>query len=525
MELVIRLFVFLSKIIYNILRPFFWYTNRHPGPKISVAKDPILNLSAVAIAEKIRQRELSSEAVISAYIARIKEVNPLLNAVIEDRFESAIREAKLCDEKLATGEVTAKQLKIEQPLYGVPVTVKETFAVKGLSHTGCSLARVGVKANYDSESVIRLKIAGAIPLCVTSTPELCLGFETQNNVLGTTNNPFDVRRTAGGSSGGEAALLSSAASVIGLGSDLAGSIRIPAHLNGVFGHKPTPGAIAIEGHFPYVSDADFRRFLVAGPMTRYAEDLALAFRVLADRNYIAALRLDAPVDVKSVKVRYMEEVEASFGLESVHEDIKRTIRQAAEHLGVAGADVQKVNIGQLKDSLELSLALLFGMQEMPQFLLNPDDPKHESNPLAEAGKAVFGLSRYTKTAICFKLLKDTKGFIPHSRHLLLRMEAKKLQRTFSDLLGDDGVFLFPTFVRSAPFHGQLTLQLAGTLYCMVCNVLGLPSTHVPMGLDREGLPVGLQVIAAPMQDRLCLAVAQELEKGFGGWIPPPVATA
>ncbi|XP_015518190.2 fatty-acid amide hydrolase 2 [Neodiprion pinetum] len=525
MELVIRLFTFLSNILYHILRPFFWYANRHPGSKISAAKDPILKLSAVAIAEKIRQRELSSEAVISAYIARIREVNPLLNAVVEDRFESAIREAKLCDEKLATGEVTAKQLEAEQPLYGVPVTVKESCAVKGLSHTGFSLARSGVKANYDSEPVVRLKIAGAIPLCVTNTPELCLGFETQNNVFGTTNNPYDTRRTAGGSSGGEAALLTSAASVIGIGSDIAGSIRLPAHLNGVFGHKPTPGAISIEGHFPYVDDAEFCRYLVIGPMTRYAEDLALAVRVMADRNCTAALRLDSPVDVKSVKVRYMEEVEASFGLVPVHEDVKRTIKQAAEYLRVAGADVEKVNIGQLKDSLELGLVLFFGMHKMPQILLNPDDPKHESNTLSEAGKAIFGLSRHTKSAIFFKFMKDVKVLVPRSRRPSFRMEAQKLQRTFMDLLGDDGVFLFPTFVTSAPFHGQLSLQLAGTLYCIICNVLGLPSTHVPMGLDSEGLPVGLQVIAAPMQDRLCLAVAKELEKGFGGWIPPSVVTA
>ncbi|XP_048513615.1 fatty-acid amide hydrolase 2-B-like isoform X2 [Athalia rosae] len=492
MELIIRILTFLESVIYHILRPVFWWVYRKQPPKIALIKNPILQLSAVKIAEKIRQKELSSETVILAYIERIKEVNPLLNAVVENRFEAAIQDARACDKKLATGEVTAKELEIEKPLFGVPVTVKESCALKGLSHTGCTLARAGIKANYDSLSVLSLKTAGAIPLCVTNTPELCLGFESQNPLFGTTNNPYDIRKTAGGSSGGEGALLGSSSSLIGVGSDIAGSIRLPAHLNGVFGHKPTPGIISIEGHLPFCDGVEFQKYLVIGPLARYAEDLALAVKVMANRN-TAALRLDEPVDVKSLKIRYMEAVEESFGLISVSEDIKRVIRDGARYLEGIGADVERVMIPELTDSLDIGMALFFGMKEMPQLLLDPEDPKHESNPISELGKLLFGLSRHNSSAILFKLLRDVHAFIPQSKLPSYRGKVQKLERIFTELLGTNGVFLFPTFVRSAPLHDQLTLQLAGALYCLIFNVLGFPATHVPMGLDSEGLPVGVQV--------------------------------
>lgn len=184
-------------------------------------------------------RQLRSEDVVRAYIERIREVNPLINAVVEERFEAAIEEARKADALIA--ETQPLWLIKNYPLLGVPCTVKESCSLRGAPLTGGSLARKGLRATTDGEAVAHIRAAGCIPLLVSNTPEYCLNWESYNHITGRTLNPYDNRRTAGGSSGGEGALIGSGASLFGVGSDVAGSIRVPAHCNGIFGHKPTAG--------------------------------------------------------------------------------------------------------------------------------------------------------------------------------------------------------------------------------------------------------------------------------------------
>lgn len=189
--------------------------------------------------------QLRSEDVVRAYIQRIREVNPLINAVVEERFAAAIEEAKKADELIASAQ-TIWLIKT-YPLLGVPFTVKESCALKGAPLTGGSLPRRSVRASVDGEAVANLRASGCIPLLVSNTPEYCLSWESYNHVTGRTLNPYDSRRTAGGSSGGEGALIGAGASLFGVGSDVAGSIRVPSLFNGIFGHKPTAGEFLFWG--------------------------------------------------------------------------------------------------------------------------------------------------------------------------------------------------------------------------------------------------------------------------------------
>lgn len=519
MELTVRLAMIILKLITKLLQPIYWFVNRHRPKQLPAIKNPLLLLSAKELAKKIRNREISSEAVVKAYIERIIAVNPQINAVIENRFNEATKEAKICDKNLDSGVVNIHTLEKEQPLYGVPFSVKEACALKGCSFTACTLSRKNEKAPEDGEAVKLMKLAGAIPLCVTNTPEMCSGFDSSNLIHGSTNNPYDTRRIAGGSSGGEGALGGAGATPLGIGSDIAGSIRLPCLFNGLFGHKATSGAVSIRGHYPMSPSPIFQNYLSTGPMTRYSEDLLIAMKILS-KNYKENLRLDEPVDINKLKLFYMEKFPDSPGEIPVTHDIRNSIKKAVNFLKKRVASVDSPNMSELKDVYEISTAMFFCMADIPRILLNPDDPKNEKNPYIELGKALFGFSQHTKNAILMGIFKDTKGFLYESRLDYYRERAAKLQTAFENMLGTNGVLIVPTYPSPALLRNQSFLHIPGGSYCILFNIFGFPSTQVPMGLNEQGLPIGFQLIANKNQDRLCLAVAQELEKEFGGWIAP-----
>ena len=205
----------------------------------------LLTYSASQLAKIIKDQEVSSEDIVKLHIDQIKKVNPFLNALIKDRFTEAINEA------IAADKLIKSRAKEELPPFiGVPCTIKESFAFTGMPNVSGLVSRKGLIQKEDAETVNRLIRAGFIPLGVTNTSELCLWMETNNQVYGRTNNAYDQTRTAGGSSGGEGAIVAAGGSPFGLGSDIWGSIRSPAFFNGVFGHKPTGGLVPSTGHFP-----------------------------------------------------------------------------------------------------------------------------------------------------------------------------------------------------------------------------------------------------------------------------------
>jgi fatty acid amide hydrolase 2 len=266
----------------------------------------ILSASGVALARAIRDRRVTSVAVVQAHVDRARRVNPALNAIVRDRYDAALREAALADER--TSSVHRDDLPV---LHGVPCTIKEAYALEGMPNTSGLWARRNVVATLDATAVARLRAAGAIPLGVTNTSELCMWFESQNEVWGRTNNAYDSARTAGGSSGGEGAIVGAGASPIGLGSDVGGSIRMPSFFNGVFGHKPTGGLVPSTGSHPPALN-DVQRFDTTGPIVRRAEDLMPVLRIVAGPDGIekgcVSSELGDPtaVDVRSLTIYSVE---------------------------------------------------------------------------------------------------------------------------------------------------------------------------------------------------------------------------
>ncbi|XP_034934312.1 fatty-acid amide hydrolase 2-A-like [Chelonus insularis] len=516
----LRVASWISTLMITLLKPFFWFRDRVRPFVLPPAKNQLLSYSACELAKKIRLGQVTCEAVVQAYIDRIKEVNPYLNAMVDDRFDEALNEAKVCDKILKDKEIPIIQLEKEKPLFGIPFTVKECCSVKGLSYTGCTVARQDVKADEDSPAVQNMRKAGAIPLCVTNTPELCSGFESTNPVYGITRNPYDGRHSAGGSSGGEGALLGAGASLIGIGSDIAGSIRVPSCHNGIFGHKPTPGIIPIEKHFPIVENEVYKYFLVMGPMARYVEDLHLAVKTMSAGYAKKDLRLDEPVKIDTLKVHFLEIIENNFGVAPVNSEIRSAIRGAAMYLESQGAKALPTKIEGLNEGCEVLTSSLLTIPNLPRILIHPNNPDIKVNPVREMAKAVIGCSTFSKSAIFMQLVTDMNGFMPRSALPEYRKKLQQLQERLLKLLGNDGVLLFPTWISAAPPIGHSAMLTTVGEYCLLANACGLPSTQVPVGLNNKGLPLGFQVIAAPYQDRLCLAVAKELEKGYGGWTPP-----
>ncbi|XP_025266444.1 fatty-acid amide hydrolase 2-like [Camponotus floridanus] len=521
MLLKLRIIFSILNIIYAVLYRIVLLIRKKPQ-KIPPITDSLLTFSATALAKKIRQREITCYDVVNTHIQHIKKVNCTLNAVIDNRFGEAIFEAKICDEQLANGKFDIKTLEKEKPLYGIPVTVKECCAVKGCSHTGCSLGRKGMKASHDALVIKLLRNAGAIPVCVTNTSEMCGGFESSNLLHGRTRNPYDIRYTSGGSSGGEGALLGAGASVIGIGSDIAGSIRLPALFNGIFGHKPTAEIISNIGYIPESEDKLYQKLLTFGPMTRYAEDLGVFMKVLtstSDHN----LRLDVPVDLRQLKVYYRFGMDDALGMLPVVPEIKDCVQRAVTHFTQYDIRPEKLPIEWPTELVEIVFSTFFSIKEFPNVLVDANDPKLKKNPAIEILKIPFGLSQHTMQTTFHALMFEMHFPFSESDISHYTKQGKGIRQKLLDLLGENGIFIYPT-VRCPAVLSEFTFcETLNDVYCAIFNVFGFPAVHIPMGLNHEGLPIGVQVIAAPYQDRLCLAVAKELETAFGGWVPPSIS--
>src|SRR5213076_3070927 len=230
-------------------------------------------LPAVQMAEQIRHRKISPVELVEAHLRKIKKLNPVLNAFVQVDAEGAFRQAR-------EAEVAVRRGAKLGALHGVPVSIKISIEVAGFRCEAGTKLRQGTVASQDAPLVSRLRDAGAIILGTTNTPELLMAWETDNLLYGRTNNPWDLTRTPGGSSGGEAAAIASGMSAAGAGSDGGGSIRVPAHFSGICGLKPTPGRIPATGHFP-ASVGPFALLGVVGPMARTVRDLQLIFQAIA----------------------------------------------------------------------------------------------------------------------------------------------------------------------------------------------------------------------------------------------------
>ena len=295
--------------------------------------EDVLLLSASALAARIKGGSLSSLEAVEAHIDKIRSVNGVLNAVVAERFDLAREEARAAD-ALAEGSAPEELAQF----HGVPCTVKECFALSGMPHTSGLAARVGIIAEHDATVVARVREAGAIPLGVTNISELCMWLESNNRVYGRTNNPYDASRIVGGSSGGEGAIVGAGASPFGVGSDIGGSIRLPAFFNGVFGHKPSGGLVPGTGQYPIAAEKALT-FLTTGPLCRRAEDLWPLLKIMRGPDGVdkgcreIELRDPEGVSFEGLRVLYV----AGNGQSRVSKDLRRAQRAAAWALQDRGA--------------------------------------------------------------------------------------------------------------------------------------------------------------------------------------------
>ncbi|GFS79533.1 fatty-acid amide hydrolase 2-B, partial [Nephila pilipes] len=235
----IRFTVAITFPIANFSLNFFNYLLRRPKITLPEIDNKILLLSATELAEKIRKRQLKCKDVMQAYIQRSQLVHPHINAVTDARYEDALLDAVAVDNFLESGEKTEDQIARDTPLLGVPFSCKESLGIKGLLQTSGLVTAKSHVADEDSDAVVFYRKAGAIPVTVSNVSEMCMWWESHNHIFGVTKNPYNNTRTPGGSTGGEAALIASAGAVIGIGTDIAASLRLPASFCGIYGHKPT----------------------------------------------------------------------------------------------------------------------------------------------------------------------------------------------------------------------------------------------------------------------------------------------
>ncbi|KAK2585314.1 hypothetical protein KPH14_009997 [Odynerus spinipes] len=485
-------------------------------------KDLTLLHNATTLALKIRNKQLSSEEVVRSYIERIKEIQPVLNCVVEERFEEALKEAKICDEILRSPTAPSVQvLAKEKPFFGVPFTTKDCIAVANMKQTAGLVLRKDFVVDKDAEAIRLMKAAGAIPLALTNISELAMWWESSNRLYGTTKNPYNTRHIVGGSSGGEGCIQAAAGSPLGIGSDIGGSIRMPCFFNGIFGHKPSKGIVSNDGQYPSAQSEDQDRLLAIGPMCRYAQDLKPVLKILANNN-AEKLNLDDEVDISKIKFYYMEDDGGQYFTSPVDQEIKIAMRKVLLHFEKAHkVKATKIHIRKFKKSIGLWLANMT-CKEKKDFSYELANRNGRINIWWEFIKFWMFLSNHTLIAILTAIFERFSIKSGSEQHIKLMQQSRDLYQEIKDILGEDGVFLYPTHPTAAPLHYEPYVKPFNFSYTAIINVLGLPATACPLGLNKQGLPIGIQVVGGLYQDRLTLAVAEEIEKGFGGWVPPPI---
>ena len=465
-------------------------------------------LSAAAMAEQIRRRKISPVELVDAHLAKIEKLNPVLNAFVQVDAERA-REAARRAESAVTSSAALG------PLHGVPISIKSSISVDGLRCEAGTRLRAGFVARQDAPLVTRLKRAGAIVLGSTNTPELLMAWETDNLLYGRTNNPWDLERTPGGSSGGEAAAIAAGMSAGGVGSDGGGSIRVPAHFGGICGLKPTPGRIPSTGHFP-VSAGPFASIGVVGPMARTVEDLRILFEAMQGADIGDTNAAPVPVrwpsdrEVKALKVGFFED----DGRTPVQAEIRGAVRTAAKALRDAGFRVEEFRPEGLEEARALwwkYFVVAGGMLLRPMFSGRESD----ISPILQ------------------QFLDWASELPPHNGRTLLDAWIRRdaLRAQFFAQMEEYPILLCPPAAISAFRHGERSWEIDGQTvkyldawsYAEFFNLLGNPAVVVPVGQSSDRLPIGVQIVGRSWEEEQVLEVAAALEKECGAWKIPPLA--
>lgn len=429
--------------------------------------DDLLRLSAVDLSRAILDRRVSSEEIITTYLRRIEVVNLRLNAVVQVAADSALAEARKADQALAQGDVRG-------PLHGIPFTVKDVFETAGIVSAAGLDERAHFIPSNDSVAVARMKAAGGILLGKTNCPPGGAGGVTDNPVYGRTNNPYNLSCTPGGSSGGEAAAIAAGESVLGIGSDSGGSLRVPAHFCGIATLKPTSGRVPNTGVFEHPGGlSDYRTQI--GPMARYVRDLVLAFPLIAGEDGIDSgvipmpIRDPSSISAGGLRVAYY----VDDGQATPTPDVASAVEAAASALKQAGLAVKEAKPHCLSDSRQIT-ERYWGLSQMRG---------------AEVERLFLDWDRFRSAMLAF--------------------------------MADYDAILCPADYQPASPHSEDHKEWRFN-YTLPFSLCGWPCTVVRAGGTASGLPVGVQFAARPWREDIVLALAQVIEDALGGWQPPPL---
>ncbi len=456
------------------------------------------------IAAAVAAGEMSAADVVGAHLRRIEAVDARLNAVVDLDADRALAAAQAQDDRAARGEPRG-------PLGGVPVTVKSAIEVEGLRCETGSPSRRDLRAGADAVVVARLRAAGAIVLGTTNVAEMLMGYETANPLYGTTRNPWDLDRTPGGSSGGEAAAIAAGCSAGGIGSDGGGSIRVPAHFTGICGLKPTPGRVPSTGHQPACL-GPFSVIGAVGPMARTIADVEAMYRVLS--GWDAADPFATPVAADTAlpgggewRVGWFDgHPDAPVTAETAGA-VQRAVAALAAH-GMAVEERRPAALDRARDVWHVFFC------EMGDVLLRAT--------LGDATRALPILRAY---------FEPRQGHPPLSASRLAQawIDRDVLRAELVADMDTCRVFVCPVAAVPAFRHGERAWHVGGSevgyldamVYTQWFNVLGNPAAVVPAGRSAEGLPIGVQVVGRPFEEARVLQVAAIIEQACGGFRFPP----
>ena len=453
--------------------------------------DGILALSAVAQARLIRERRIGAVELVQAHLRQIAAVNPRINAVTEVLAERAMAEARAADRARPRG-----------PLHGVPFSIKDSIELAGTVSTAGTIGRRGAApSTADATLVARLRNGGAIPIAKTNLPDLLFAFESDNLLFGRTNNPYDLARTAGGSSGGEAALIAACGSPMGLGSDCAGSVRLPAAFCGIAAIKPTTGRLARTGHFP-PSGGWIEALWQIGPMARRVEDLCLMLGLLVGADCMDPSVVDMPfapladVGLDGLRIAFYTD----NGFAAPDAEVASVVRAAGEALGAQ----------------ERLPPCVTSAYELEMKLLGADGGESVRAYLAGLGSTVLHplLNGWLDKLTAYRT--DLAGFESYWA------EWDRYRAAMAAFLRQYDAIVCPVYTQPALPHGTSLedANFRGFSYTMAFNVAGLPAAVIRCGETAAGLPIAVQVVARPWREDIALAIAARIEREFGGWKAP-----
>jgi Asp-tRNA(Asn)/Glu-tRNA(Gln) amidotransferase A subunit family amidase len=464
----------------------------------------ILAMDATDIAAYIKKGKVSVYEAVTTYIEHIEKINPSLNAMVETRFTKALEEAKEKDEIL-------KKTTPSSPLFGVPISIKESFHVASMKTTGGLVYRHDLISRIDAEAVSRLKTAGAIILGKTNTPALCFCQETENKLYGRTNNPWDSNRTAGGSSGGEGALLAAGGAAAGLGSDIGGSIRLPSHFNGIVGFKPGMNSISMEGHFPQAGTKLQKRMLSAGPMGKSVRDMELLYQLLSTRKTQAGILSNFKIDILSDNMDYPLTEDTKVILEDIHDFLtdsfltNRRVPPYFEDSALLWQEIMSSDGGKLmeKEAFNNDRSNVFKAYTKEKMTQNTSIHPYLS-------WAIIGA----------KLFKPSKSRMREIQRILSKGDQEIRNYLHNRIL------IFPVYHTGAPEHGKVFQEIFSIRktflqfmpYVAYANVWGLPSLTIPVGRDQNNMPIAVQLMSSVGNENAIFRLGKMLERKFRGYI-------